>query len=65
MSIFEYFKEKYNCHLQFPTIPIVETTKKGVAFPMEVCYVLHGQRFPFKLNELQVSLLLCSARGLY
>ena len=53
-SIFDYFKMRYNIHLQYPTLPVVETTKKGVAFPMEVCRIVEGQRYPFKLDEQQV-----------
>ncbi|MCJ1311005.1 hypothetical protein MMC25_004675 [Agyrium rufum] len=54
-SIEEYFKMKYNILLEHPTLPILETTKKGIAFPMEVCEVVHDQRYPFKLDEDQTA----------
>lgn len=54
VSLNEYFKLKYDVHLEFPHLPVVETMKKGVAFPMEVCVVEEGQRYPFKLDEEQV-----------
>ena len=54
-SIFEYFKIRYNIHLTWPTLPIIETTKKGVAFPMEVCVMKPGQRYNFKLDEQQTA----------
>lgn len=54
ISIFEYFKRKYNIHLQYPDIPVLEMTKRGVTYPMEVCHMLGGQRYPYKLNELAV-----------
>ncbi|KAL9121776.1 MAG: hypothetical protein Q9187_001664 [Circinaria calcarea] len=53
VSLNEYFKLKYDIHLEFPHLPVVETMKKGVAFPMEVCVVEEGQRYPFKLDEEQ------------
>ena len=56
MSIFEFFKEKYNRHLQFPTIPVVE---KGIAFQMEVC-ILHGQRFA---QALTLDTFICRAHS--
>lgn len=55
MSIFDYFKKTYNIFLEWPTLPIVETARKNVAFPMEVCHVLPGQRYPYKCDEQQVS----------
>ena len=51
----KYYQKKYNLHLEFPNMPLVETMKKDVFFPMEVCYLLKGQRYPYKLNETQVS----------
>lgn len=55
MSIFDYFKKTYDIYLEWPTLPIVETARKNVAFPMEVCHVLPGQRYPYKCDEQQVS----------
>lgn len=55
VSIYDYFLRKYKLGLQFKDLPVIETTRKGVAYPMEVCHMLPGQRYPFKLNELQTS----------
>ena len=54
-SIFEYFQIRWNITLSWPLLPIIETTKKGVAFPMEVCVMKPGQRYNFKLDELQTA----------
>ena len=54
ISIFDYFQRKYSIHLEWPGLPVIETTKKGVAFPMEVCILEEGQRYPFKLGPRQV-----------
>ncbi|KAI9738223.1 MAG: hypothetical protein M1834_008721 [Cirrosporium novae-zelandiae] len=55
VTIYEYFREKYNLQLQYPDLPLVEMTKKGVMFPMEFLTVLPNQRYPYKLNEKQTS----------
>jgi eukaryotic translation initiation factor 2C len=54
----EYFKRKYNLTLQWPEFPVLETTKRGVVYPMECSIMLGGQRYPYKLNELQVRISL-------
>ena len=53
-SLVEYFKKRYDLRLNSPELPVVQTTKKNVVFPMELCYMNPGQRYPYKLNELQV-----------
>ena len=55
ISIFDYFMKTYNVHLEHPTLPVVVTMTRDVAFPMEVCTLTPGQRYPFKLDELQKS----------
>lgn len=50
-SVFDYFQRKYNIYLSYGDLPLLETTKKGVVYPMEVCHMCPGQRYPFKLNE--------------
>ena len=54
-SIEQYFRLRYNITLSWPSLPVIETTKKGVAFPMEVCQILPGQRYNFKLDEAQTA----------
>ena len=54
-TIEQYFMRRYNFGLTYPSLPLVETTKKGVVFPMEMCYMQPGQRYPYKLDELQTS----------
>ncbi|MCJ1285782.1 hypothetical protein MMC26_005123 [Xylographa opegraphella] len=54
-SIFDYFMEKYNIHLSHPTMCVVETMKRGIAFPMEVCYVEPGQKYPYKIDAVQTA----------
>lgn len=55
VTIAQYFKRKYNMALQYPNLPLVEMTKKGVKYPMELLHIINGQRFPAKLDELQTA----------
>ncbi|KAI9707546.1 MAG: hypothetical protein M1836_000507 [Candelina mexicana] len=55
VTIEQYFKRRYNITLEYPLLPLVQTTKKGVVFPMECCVIAENQRYPFKLDELQTS----------
>ena len=57
MSVHEYFHKKYNVILNKPWLPLVQTQKPNVLFPMEVCVMCDGQRYPFKLNSEQVGLI--------
>lgn len=58
ISVSEYFAERYNIRLRYPQFPLIETTKKGSYYPMEVCIVEHNQRYPFKLSPDQVCFLM-------
>ncbi len=55
ITIFDYFRMKYNIILQFWQLPVVEMTKKGCIFPMEVCKIIENQRYVFKLDDRQTS----------
>ncbi|EXJ80238.1 hypothetical protein A1O1_08380 [Capronia coronata CBS 617.96] len=55
VTIAQYFKRKYNMALQYPGLPLVEMTKRGVKYPMEFLQILNGQRFPAKLDEYQTA----------
>ncbi|KAJ4516711.1 Protein argonaute [Exophiala dermatitidis] len=55
VTIAQYFKRKYNTALQYPKLPLVEMTKKGVKYPMELLHIPNGQRFPAKLDEFQTA----------
>ncbi|KAH1338083.1 hypothetical protein KXX67_000930 [Aspergillus fumigatus] len=58
MSVEAYFKRKYNLTLNYWELPMVEMTKKGVVYPMEVL-TIHGlHRYPWKLNEYQTSAMI-------
>ena len=56
MSVQQYFLKKYNVTLIKPWLPLVQTQKENVLFPMEVCVMCEGQRYPYKLNSDQVRL---------
>ena len=58
VTVEEYYLEKYNVRLVEPNLPLVETTKKGVFFPMELCFLPKGQRYPYKLNENQTATMI-------
>ncbi|KAI9710577.1 MAG: hypothetical protein M1820_002713 [Bogoriella megaspora] len=55
LTIVQYFQRAYNLPLQYPDLPLVQTTKKGVVLPMELCKVEGNQRYVFKLDERQTS----------
>lgn len=52
-TIWQHYRDQYNARLQYPTLPIIESTRGGL-FPMEVCDVAPYQRYPFKLDPNQV-----------
>ena len=55
ITIAQYFKRKYNLGLQFPQLPLMEMTKKGVKYPMELLHLLPNQRYAVKLDEVQTA----------
>ena len=55
ISVYDYFKEKYSIRLEFPYLPLVQTTRAGV-FPMEVCVIKPNQKYTYKLDGEQVYL---------
>lgn len=55
LSIYDYFKTKYNVILDYWQLPLVQMTKKGVVYPMEVLGIYKAQKYPFKLNDLQTA----------
>ncbi|EPS44580.1 hypothetical protein H072_1419 [Dactylellina haptotyla CBS 200.50] len=55
LSIETYYHKHYNIRLRYPLLPLVKTKKKNVLFPIELCFVASGQRYPYKLDERQTS----------
>lgn len=55
LSVTQYFKRKYNKALTNPYVPLIEMTKKGVKYPMELLVVQPAQRYNTKLNEIQTA----------
>lgn len=55
ISIFEYFKERYNVTLYCPELPVVEMTTPKTIYPMECLHVAGLQRYNHKLNERQTA----------
>ena len=53
LTITQYFNRKYNIRLQFPRLPLMEMTKKGVKYPMESLHIERNQRYSAKLDETQ------------
>ncbi|KAH8819457.1 eukaryotic translation initiation factor-like protein 2C 2 [Xylogone sp. PMI_703] len=54
ISVYDYFQMKYDIHLNFWYLPLIETEKAGT-FPMEVCVLLPNQRYNFKLDQDQTA----------
>ncbi|KAL8726906.1 MAG: hypothetical protein Q9166_006395 [cf. Caloplaca sp. 2 TL-2023] len=55
INLFQYYQKKYNVYLQWPDLPVVQCTRKKIVYPMELCTMMPGQRYPYKLNEQQTS----------
>ncbi|KAI9822452.1 MAG: hypothetical protein M1827_000171 [Pycnora praestabilis] len=55
VSVYTYFQRRYNITLQYPYLPLIQTTKKGVVFPMECVVIAENQRYPFKTDENQTA----------
>ncbi|OAP56736.1 hypothetical protein AYL99_08848 [Fonsecaea erecta] len=55
VTVAQYFKRKYNITLQFPALRLVEMTRKGVKYPMEFLFLMEGQRYGAKLDEIQTA----------
>ncbi|KAL8971351.1 MAG: hypothetical protein Q9183_001092 [Haloplaca sp. 2 TL-2023] len=54
VSLPQYYYKKYGVYLQWPDLPLIKTTaKKPTYFPMELCAMIPGQRYPYRLNENQ------------
>ena len=64
LTIEQYYLEKYNVRLQEPHLPLVKS-KRDVYFPMELCYLIKGQRYPYKLSDTQVLLLTSSINHIF
>lgn len=58
ISVTEYFRRKYNHNIQFPKLPLVEMTKKGVKYPMELLQMRPNQRYGAKLDETQTAAMI-------
>lgn len=56
ITVYDYFRQRYNITLQHWYLPLVQTVKDGL-FPMELCKVLDCQRYMFKTNPVQVCIL--------
>lgn len=54
VSVYDYFLRRYNLRLNYWDLPLVETTKKGIVFPMECCMIAANQRYLYKLDDEQV-----------
>lgn len=56
-SISQYFAAQYNRQLRFPELPLLHVKKgpKDIYLPIEVCYVVKGQRLSKKLTATQTA----------
>ncbi|KAF3179555.1 hypothetical protein TWF751_000385 [Orbilia oligospora] len=55
LSIETYYYKHYNIRLRYPQLPLIQTKKKNILFPMELSFVAEGQRYPYKLDDKQTS----------
>jgi eukaryotic translation initiation factor 2C len=57
ISVYAYFKRKYNVDLTHWQLPLIQTERDGV-FPMEACEIIAHQKYQYKLNPEQVRLFI-------
>ncbi|MCJ1277895.1 hypothetical protein MMC21_005709 [Puttea exsequens] len=55
MTCYDYYKQKYNVILNKWHMPLIECNKKNMLFPPELAFMQPGQRYPYKLNEVQTA----------
>lgn len=54
VTLQQYYKDSYGVTLRFPQLPVVKMTKGAMTvFPIEMCTISAGQRYPFKLDDAQ------------
>lgn len=58
ITVEKYFEKRYNVFLQFPDLPLIEVGKRSTMYPMELCHMGKGQKYPYKLDEVQVRIFL-------
>ena len=56
-TVFSYYLAKYNVRLDKWQLPLLETQKKDVLFPMELAIMGKSQYYPFKLSDTQVTII--------
>ncbi|EEB07533.1 hypothetical protein SJAG_02621 [Schizosaccharomyces japonicus yFS275] len=54
ISVADYFLEHHNVRLEFPNLPCA-IIKNGAKLPLELCYIVKGQRYSAKLNSNQTA----------
>ncbi|KAI9883228.1 MAG: hypothetical protein M1823_005004 [Watsoniomyces obsoletus] len=54
-TVANYYQKRYGIQLKRADFPLLQTTKKGVVFPMEVVVIRDMLRYPYKLDEAQTS----------
>ncbi|KAI9246911.1 Piwi domain-containing protein [Phascolomyces articulosus] len=54
LTITQYFQQQYNLRLKYPFLPCV-ATRKDQYFPMEILFVVPGQRYIKKLDDKQTA----------
>lgn len=54
LSVENYFATAHKVHLNFLELTLIEVGKKGAFYPMELCHMVYGQRYPYRLNPEQV-----------
>ena len=54
ISVFDYFRQRYNITLNYWMLPLIETSRDGM-FPMECAVLLPNQKYQYKLSADQTS----------
>jgi len=54
ISVFDYFRQRYNVTLNYWMLPLIETSRGGM-FPMECAVLLPNQKYQYKLSPDQTT----------
>lgn len=57
-TIQQYFRQKYNLELEYPSLPLVQMENRAVIYPMELLVIKGLQRWPKRLTDLQSRMMI-------
>eukprot|EP00897_Mesotaenium_endlicherianum_P008276 jgi/Mesen1/7477/ME000039S06692 len=57
VGVVQYYREAYNVELQYPNLPCIDcgSPTKITWYPMELCQIVEGQKFPKSISDRQLA----------